>query len=358
MHDGGQRLCEAADGGVSREPRPRSRSRRVRLPAVPDDLGRGHDHPRHRDGVPRPAGRVGAERRGHPRRPRRPLARLRPGAVVRYGRDDGEDLPHRGGGAADLAGVRGRAGGALHQGQRAAGADPGAGDDRDRGRWRLHRERGRAFAAAGGAAQRVFGPRTGLLRARRRVGDGDRCGRGGGVSGPRGLRRRAVAARSRPCPPRGRARGRRQASDRCGGRGGRHLADGGRGDGQRGADARGGAGEEPWGLRDGGVRGERAAARDAGGGEGGGGPDRGAAAAGGGVRGGVPVGAGVVRGSAQPLRTGGDAGGARPPGARTVRPLRPDGGARRGGGERAARCDAGGGHGGGAGPARAMRLWS
>ena len=50
--------------------------------------GGGMTTPRHRPGLPHPARRVGAERRRGARRPRRPVARMRPRAVVRHGRHD------------------------------------------------------------------------------------------------------------------------------------------------------------------------------------------------------------------------------------------------------------------------------
>ncbi len=69
---------------------------------------------------PDPPCRIGSRRRRHSCQPGGPRLRPGPGPLLRHGRHDGEDLPHRRWQASPLPPLRGGPGLSLHEGQRAA----------------------------------------------------------------------------------------------------------------------------------------------------------------------------------------------------------------------------------------------
>ncbi len=170
-----QRLCQAADAGLSRPPaRAAGRHRRQRA-GVPDALGRRHHRPRERGRVPRAAGRVRPRRRRDLRRPHRRAARAEARAQLRHGRDHGQDLPDPRPHAQDQPRLRGGAHLPLQEGLGHADLGPRHRHGRDRRRRRLARPCRRDAPDPGRAGERRVRSRAGLLRARRHAAGRDGC---------------------------------------------------------------------------------------------------------------------------------------------------------------------------------------
>ena len=302
------------------------------MPAPPHDLGRRAHDPRQRDPLPHPARRVRAGGRRDPRHRDRARVRRRRRGLLRHGRDDGQDLPHRRLRTPDDPHLRGGPGLPEPQGERPPGPHTGHRDGGDRGRRRVHRGGGRD-----GPAQRRPGERGGrpwprVLRPGRRAADGDgrrrraRAHRPGGVRGGFGQARPGAGGPDDPRGGRGAPRSHRPARRPL------RLRDGRREHGERGPGPRRRVGEGHFRPDDDRVRRRRSPAR---------GPPRPEARreprdradrSGGRVRDRDAARRGVLRGGAKPLSS--------------PRRLRPRGG------QRPARGDARGGAGGGGGRGR------
>ena len=177
-----------------------ARARR-RCTAVPGPLRRRPDERRDRGRVPGPTGRVGAGRRSDLRRRSRGPLRTGPGPVVRHGRHDRQDQPHRRRPTGHRQDLRGRPHGALQEGQRHAHLDSGHRHDRDRGRWRIDRERRLARPDPHRSAQRRLRARAGRVLTRGTRRDGHRCQPPTRPAPPRhvrGDRHRSLTRNSRP----------------------------------------------------------------------------------------------------------------------------------------------------------------
>ena len=131
---------------------------------------------------PRSACGIGTGGRRHSRRGPRRRPRGGAGARLRHGRHHREDLVDRKRPPLDGPHLRGRSQRAVLEGQRHAGSDPGAGDDRNRRRGRIDRIARRDPVNRRRARKRRVGTRARLLRPRRRCANGD------------GRRRRSLAA--------------------------------------------------------------------------------------------------------------------------------------------------------------------
>ncbi|SVD95968.1 uncharacterized protein METZ01_LOCUS448822, partial [marine metagenome] len=153
----------AAHGRLPPPPRGATPRHRRIVPRLPDPL-RGRPHQCREccqlPGAPR---RVRSGRGRHLRRRpgRPPRARQRP--LLRHGRHDGQDLPHRGSDAPYRQDLRGGPHPPLHEGQRHADRHPGHRDDRDRCRGRFHSRRRRPRADPRRPAECRFRAGTGRL---------------------------------------------------------------------------------------------------------------------------------------------------------------------------------------------------
>ena len=288
-----------------------------RLSFPSHDLGRRtHDA---RDGGRRsgPSRGIRARRGRDPRQPPGPKSGPGRRPLLRHGRDDGEAVHDRRRSAAPFPDLRSRPQLPFQAGERAAGADSRHRDGGNRGRGRVDRGSRRPGADPGGARKRRVGAGAGGVRTGRRRTHGDGRGRRPGADRSGVFRRRLDSPR--PGAVRSRNRGSRGQGTwaRPEARRARHQRDGGREHVQRGAHARRRVGEGSgrthahrlWRLRSD----PRGAARR----QAGRGPLRGAGRRRRGFGRGLPPGAHLLRGRAQPLhatfgvRSGGGAGGVR-----------------------------------------------